>query len=92
MKNVEQIRVKLVATLGHALGRMRYLCSSLDNGTEIADMLSGDSGVRILVQLVDTALLEMGHVTQLDGMDQNGSATARAVKRGKVTPRGAALE
>lgn len=88
MKNAEHVRKVFASVFGFAMQRARYLVSSLDNGAEISDQLRGNAGERMLAQLVDTALLELGHVTQLDSLDQNSSATVREVRKGRIGPRG----
>jgi hypothetical protein len=81
MKSVEKVRGVLIATFRHALHRTRYLVANIDGGNDIIEQLVGSRGDDVLAEIVDCAMLQLGHVSATDVLDPN-SPTKRAVRGG----------
>lgn len=91
MKQVEKIRTILTNVFRHAYQRARYLSGPLEDGNEIADLLSGESGLDVLASTVEHGMGLLGHTTESTCDDTtNGSSPARReARKGLVRTRGA---
>ena len=91
MKQVEKIRSILTNVFRHAYQRAKYLSSPLEDGNEIADTLSGESGLDVLASTVEHAMGCLGHTTEAtcDDTTNGSSAARREARRGYVRTRGA---
>ena len=87
MKNVQQIRDRVMRTQHGALLGIRSYASMLDGSQEVVEKLRGDEGMQILADVTDFLMERLGHVNGTASTSPF-SKTRRKAKAMTKRPRG----